>query len=109
MPDTRRFTSLGIVSLLMALFGGVFLGGLTLVASIIASSAPDEGAAPAAGPGLIGVELLFLVGLQAIAIGMGVAALRRSDERRAFALLGIVLGAVVILLAVGLGLGGRLP
>ena len=44
MPDTRRFTSLGIVSLLIALFGGVFLGGLVLVASIIAASAPGEAA-----------------------------------------------------------------
>ncbi len=109
MSDSRRFTSLGIVSLLIALFGGVFLAGLAMVASIIATNAPGAGAEPASGLGLIGVELLFLVGLQAVAIGMGVTALRRPDERRLFALLGIALAAMVILLAIALGLGGRLP
>lgn|GEM_PF-3420081 len=109
MPDTRRFTSLGIVALLIALFGGVFLAGLTMVASIIAASAPGEGAEPASGLSLIGVELLFLVGLQAVAIGMGVTALRRPDERRLLALVGIALAALVILLAAALGLSGRLP
>ena len=49
------------------------------------------------------------VGLQAVALGLGLTALRRSDERRLFALLGVVLAAAVILLAVTLGLSGRLP
>jgi hypothetical protein len=106
MPPTQ--SSLGIVSLLIALFGAVFLAGLAVTASIIAGSAPSDNDVHPQGISLVGVELLFLVGLQLIAAGMGIASLRRPGERRLFGLLGTVTALLVIATAAVLTLTGRL-
>ena len=106
-PPPRR-SSLGIVSLLMALFGAVFLAGLAVVAAIIADSAPGDTGGHSPGISLVGVELLFLIGLQLIAAGMGVASLRRPGETRLFGLLGTATAVLIILMAVLLTLAGRL-
>ncbi|MCG6658559.1 hypothetical protein HOP52_12430 [Halomonas campisalis] len=108
MPTPLRHSSLGIVSLLIALFGAVFLAGLAVAASIIATSAAGENGGHPQGISVVGVELLFLLGLQLIALGMGVAALRRTDERRLFGALGTATAALVMVAAVALTLTGRL-
>ncbi|WP_416139543.1 hypothetical protein ACM26W_03800 [Halomonas sp. HK25] len=108
MSDSFRPSSLGIVSLLIALFGAVFLAGLVVAASIITTSAPAQGEGASSGVSLVGVELLFLVALQLVAAGMGIASLRRPGERRLFGLLGTGTATIVIALAVGLALAGHL-
>ena len=107
-PTPPRQSSLGIVSLLIALFGAVFLVGLAVAASIIAASATGDNGGHPQGISVVGVELLFLVGLQLIAAGMGIVSLRREGERRLFGLLGTVTSLLVIVTAVGLTLAGRL-
>lgn len=108
MSVSPRQSSLGIVSLLIALFGAVFLVGLAVTASIITASAPEDSGGHPQSISVVGVELLFLVGLQLIAAGMGVASLRREGERRLFGLLGTVMSLLVIAMAAGLTLAGRL-
>lgn len=103
-----RRSSLGIVSLLIALFGAVFLAGLLVAASIISTSAAGGSLGHSPGISLVGVELVFLIGLQLIAAGMGIASLRRPGEGRLFGLLGTATAVLVIVSAVILTLAGRL-
>ncbi|MFO8045407.1 MAG: hypothetical protein R6U30_05990 [Halomonas sp.] len=108
MTDHHHHSSLGIVSLLIAVFGAVFLAGLVIAASIIATSAPVESEGALQGISLVGVELLFLMALQLVAAGMGIASLRRPGERRLLGLLGTVTSTMVIALAMVLALAGYL-
>ncbi|MFC2991079.1 hypothetical protein [Halomonas tibetensis] len=106
MTDHLRHSSLGIVSLLIALFGAVFLAGLVIASSIIATSAPVESEGASQGISLVGVELLFLIALQLVAAGMGIASLRRPSERRLLGLLGAITSTIVVALAMVLALAG---
>ncbi|HET7655954.1 MAG TPA: hypothetical protein VFK18_03035 [Luteimonas sp.] len=98
----RRHSGLGIASFITSLVAGLLTFILIAAAAMMVASSQgtfDETSPEAVGLGL-GIMALLLVEL--VAVGLGIAGMLQKERKKLFAILGLVLSGLAILIVLAL-------
>ncbi len=98
-------SALGIASFCVSIAAGCLLFALVVVAGILnGQRTPGERTYP--GQMIVGLVVIFLMGAELVAVGLGIAAICQSRKKRLFGILGLVFSGATILGILGLMLIG---
>lgn len=108
--EARR-SPLGIVSFGISIAAGVLIVALVVTAGVLSSGRVSQ-IQSYGGQALVGLAAMFLLAVDGVALGLGVAACCQPGTRRIWGVLGTVVSAATIvglmgMAAVGLALGAR--
>jgi len=102
-----KHSRLGIASFIMSIVIGVLVLVTIVTAGVMQVSTPggmDENAPTTI---LIGLAILLLLGLDVVAIGLGIAGVFQKDCKKVFAILGLVFSTGIIIGTVALMIIGN--
>jgi len=94
--EELKHSGLGIASFITSILSGILIFLLIAIAAFMESSTPggiDEESAEAV---LIGLFLFAALGIDLLALGLGVGGLIQKDRKKVFAILGTVFASVTI-------------
>jgi len=108
-PPPRRHKGLGIASFIIALSVLV----VTVLIFLVAGVMHNAGASSPTANAIIGSAIFFLWFLDLVAVGLGIAGAVDSASKKAFPVLGIVIGSITLVLSaalivIGLRMAGSL-
>ncbi len=103
-------SGLGIASFIVCLFAGLGMFGMIALAGLTATSNPGAVEEESAVVLLIGLLAFGMVGLDIVALVLGIAGLCQKNRKKVFAILGSILSflgitGIVMLVAIGLCMG----
>ena len=106
-PAPQRHSSMGIASFGISVAVGILMFAFFVVAAIFYSRMGRS--QPASNPAFVvlGLVALFLLAVDLLAVGLGIAAICQSQKKRLFGILGLVFSACTILGTIGLIIVGR--
>lgn len=110
MVVERKHSGFGIASFVVGVITAVMMFALFAVAAMMETSTPGGMDEESIGAMLVGLALFALLGLDLLAMGLGIAGLLHAGRRKVFAILGLcvcvatVLGTLFLLL-LGLAAG----
>ncbi|GAB2888766.1 hypothetical protein GCM10027046_16540 [Uliginosibacterium flavum] len=97
----QKHSGLGIASFIISLIAGFLLFILFAVAGVMENTSPGGIDEESAGAMIIGLFLILLIMVEAIALGLGIAGIVQKDRKSVFAILGTAFSALAF---VGSGL-----
>lgn len=100
-PVSQKHSGLGIVSFSMSIGVGFLMLVVFVVAGLLSAGRVHHGQTYP-GQMAIGFAAIFLLGLDVIAVGLGIAAVCQKDRKRLFGILGLVFSAATVLGTIGL-------
>jgi len=92
-----KHSGLGIGSFMLAIGSGAMMAILILVAVVIEASHPGAFAGETPGAMAIGLGVCFAALLAIIGVGLGIAGICQKNRKTAFAILGLVCNALILL------------
>ncbi|HET7932171.1 MAG TPA: hypothetical protein VFL63_12395 [Rhodanobacteraceae bacterium] len=93
----QKHSGMGIAAFVLSLVAGVLMFLLIAIAGIMTASSPgglDEHSPVAI---IVGLGMMLLLGIDVVAIGLGIAGLIQRDRKRLFPILGLVFALATIL------------
>ncbi len=91
-----RHTGMGIASFVTSMVAAVLVFMLLLVAGVMEVTTPGGIDEESAGAVIVGLCIIALLGIDLVAIGLGIAALLQVGSKKVFAVLGLVFACVTI-------------
>lgn len=92
----QKHSGLGLAALLISIIVGILIFAVFVVGGIMQVSTPgglDENSPSAL---FIGLAIIALLGIDVIAVGLGIAALYQQDKKKVLAILGLVFSTVTV-------------
>ncbi len=108
--EAMKHSGVGIASFIMSILLGIFMFLLIAIAGLMAAEAGGAMDEESMGAVILGLFLLAALGLEVVAIILGIVGMFQKQRKKVFAILGIVfsgltLVGVVFLIIVGLAMG----
>ncbi|HEY1172258.1 MAG TPA: hypothetical protein VGH19_12865 [Verrucomicrobiae bacterium] len=104
----QKHSALGIASFVLSMLVGISFVALIVIAGILESSRPggmDENSPVAI---FLGLGLFVILGMNLLALGIGIGGLFQQDRKKLFSILGIVFSCLTLLGGGGLLLLGSM-
>lgn len=101
----EKHSGVGIVSFAISLLVGFSMLIVIVIAGILSAQHPPE-TRPSAAQGIVGLGMFLLLGIDFVAVALGIAALCQTRKNKIFGLLGLVISSVTIIGTFGLMLIG---
>ena len=106
----EKHSGLGVASFVISAVAGLAMFVLLLIASVLQATTPGGIDKRSAGNILLGFSMLALVGVDVIAIGLGIAGILQRERKKLFAILGTIfafatVACTMFLVVIGLALG----
>lgn len=111
-PTAEKHSKFGIASFIASLTVGGLLFATIIVGSLLNSDGHLQRGEQYPGQVIVGLVIIFLLGVDVIAAGLGIVALCQPRTRRVFGILGLVFSLLTILgtialIVIGLLVAGR--
>lgn len=106
-PDQLPHAGMGIASFVLSIPVGILLFLVFVIAGVLETATPGGINEESPVAVIVGLCMLGLLGLDIVAVGLGIAGLFQGYRRRLFAVLGLVFSAAIglgTLLLIGVGL-----
>jgi hypothetical protein len=97
----EKHSGVGIVSFAISLLAGFSMLLVIMIAGILSSQHP-LGARPSVAQSIVGLGMFMLLGMDLVAVTLGIAALCQTQRNKLFGILGLVISSVTILGTLGL-------
>lgn len=97
----KPHSGLGITSFVMSIVVGVLVVALIALAGVL-SAHRTPGSAAYPGQTQVGVGILFLLAVDFLAVGLGIASLFQTAKNRLFGTLGLIFSGLIVLGTIGL-------
>jgi hypothetical protein len=97
----KKHSGVGIISFVISLFAAFSMLIVLVLAGILSSQNPP-GARPSATQDIVGLGMFFLIGLDLVAVALGIACLCQAQRNKLFGILGLVISGVTVLGTFGL-------
>lgn len=94
--EEQKHSGLGIASFIASTAVGIGLFVLILIGGVIEASTPGGLDEKSAGAVVIGLFLFAFLGLDLLALGMGIGGLLQKERKKIFAVLGTIFSAAAI-------------
>lgn len=92
----QKHSGLGIASFILSMALGALIFLLFIVATMMEASTPGGIDENSPGAILLGLFLVACLGIDVVAIGLGIAGLMQKDRKKAFSIMGIVFASTTI-------------
>src|SRR5215469_7913744 len=92
----QKHSGVGIVSFIISLLAGFFMLVVLVIAGLLSAQNP-MGARPGPAQALVGVGMFLLLGMDFVAVALGIAALCQAQRNKLFGILGLVIAGVTII------------
>ena len=102
----QKHSGLGIGAFVISVVVGILMFLLIVIAGVAEASSPGSMDTESPGAVLVGLGMIGLMGIDFVALGLGVAALFQSGRRKVLAILGVVFSVATILGTVMLSILG---
>lgn len=92
----RKHSRMGIASFSTSVFTGVSLFILVVIAGVLETTTPGGLASDPVKAGVIGLFMIFLMFVDIVAFGLGVAGLFQKNRQKVFATLGTIFSSLTV-------------
>lgn len=92
----EKHSGVGIVSFIISLLAGFSMLLVIMIAGVLSAQHP-VGARPSPAQGIVGLGMFFLLGMDFVAVALGIACLCQAQRNKLFGILGLVISGFTIL------------
>lgn len=92
-----KHSGMGVAAFVMSIIAGVLMFLLIAATAVMTAGSPGGLDSNSAAAILVGLVMIFLLGIDVVAIGLGLAGLMQRDRKRVFPILGLVIATATIL------------
>ena len=97
----EKHSGVGIISFALSLLAGFSMVIVIVIAGVLSAQNPP-GARPSAAQGIVGLGMFFFIGMDLVAVALGIACLCQAQRKKLFGILGLVISGATILGTFGL-------
>lgn len=95
-PVDKKHSGMGIASFVISVVAAVLVFVLLVVAGVMEATTPGGIDEASAGAVIVGLLIIALLGVDLVAIGLGIAALMQGGRKKVFPVLGLVFSCVTV-------------